>query len=173
MSQPLFEECIQKGDIPTLKRLLRDDARLATQNTSQLVSPLMLSCYYKNPQVAEVLLDFISELTLFEAAAVGKIDSVAHHLSADANSINNYSEDGFTALGLAAYFGQEEVTRYLLLKGADPNLPSNNGFGVYPIHSAVAANHEMVVKMLFRRGRRSKCYPNERNHSPAFGCLQR
>lgn len=151
MQNPL-EEYIQSGNIAELNMLLVQRPELAIQKTSHLISPLMLSCYYKNPDVSGLLLKYIPEINLFEAAAVGKFDIVAHLLYKEPENINNYSEDGFTALGLAAYFGHEEVTRYLLLKGAETNLPSKNGFHVYPLHSAVAANHNMIAKMLMEAG---------------------
>ena len=46
------------------------------------------------------------------------------------------------------YFGKEEVARYLVLKGADVNIGSQNGYNVYPIHSAVAGNFESISRML-------------------------
>jgi len=73
---------------------------------------------------------------------------VAHLVYTHPDAINFYAEDGFTPLGLACYFGHFEVARYLVLKGADVNLPSNNGFKVYPIHSAAAGNYTDIARML-------------------------
>jgi ankyrin repeat protein len=39
-----------------------------------------------------------------------------------------------------------------VLKGADVNLPSNNGFHVYPIHSAAAGNYTDIARMLIANG---------------------
>lgn len=152
MSQNLLEEYIQTGNTSELNMLLIQKPELALQKTSHRVSPLMLSCYYKKPEISSLLLNYIPEINLPEAAAVGKFDVVAHLLFREPEHINNYSDDGFTALGLASYFGHEDVTRYLLLKGAEVNLPSKNGFHIYPLHSAVAANHNMVAKMLLEAG---------------------
>ena len=152
MKQNPLEEYIQSGNTDKLNLLLMQQPELAAQKTSHQISPLMLSCYYKNPEVSGVLLNYIQEINLFEAVAVNKFDIVAHSLYKDPEIINSYSDDGFTSLGLAAYFGHEEVTRYLLLKGAEPNLPSKNDFNVYPLHSAVAANHIMIAKMLLEAG---------------------
>ena len=151
MQNPL-EEYIQSGNTDELNMLLVRQPELVYQKTSHMISPLMLSCYYKNNEISGLLLKYIPEINLFEAAAIGKFDVVAHLLYKEPENINNYSEDGFTALGLAAYFGHEEVTRYLLLKGAETNLPSQNGFNVFPLHSAVAANHNMIAKMLLEAG---------------------
>jgi len=154
MSQTLLEEYIQNGNITGLRELLKETPLLASRKTSHQISPLMLSLYYKKPEVARLLLDYVLNVSFFEASALGKLEQVAQYLFEDPTMINNFSEDGFTALGLAAYFGQEEVTRYLLLKGADPNVPSANGFQVYPIHSAAATKHNPIVKLLLEAGAR-------------------
>ncbi|HEY1025975.1 MAG TPA: ankyrin repeat domain-containing protein [Sphingobacteriaceae bacterium] len=152
MSQALLEEYIQSGNTDALGDLLTKNPALATQKTSFQISPLMLACYYKKTNVSDLLLSYVAEISFFEASAVGKFDVIAHLLYKDPSLINSFSADGFTALGLAAYFGQEEITRYLLLKGADPNIASKNGYQVYPIHSAVAADHNMIAKMLMEAG---------------------
>jgi ankyrin repeat protein len=135
-----------------LNDLLLRQPELAKATTSQHVSPLMLSCYYKKPAVTDVLLKYVDEISLFEASAVGKFDVVAHLIYTHPDAVNMYADDGFTPLGLACYFGQFEVARYLVLKGADVNLPSNNGFRVFPIHSAVAGNYNNIVRMLIEKG---------------------
>ena len=152
MSLDLLEEYIETGDAAALNALLHSDPSLASKYTSLKVSPLLLTCYYKKPELAAILLQYVQEINIFEACAVGKFDAVAHLLYLNPHVVHEFSEDGFTPLGLASYFGHEDITRYLLLKGADPNVSSNNGFNVFPIHSAVAADHTMVAKMLLEAG---------------------
>lgn len=152
MSQDLLEEHIQKGNAIELNALLKVKPKLAIQKTSQNISPLMLCCYYKKPELADIILKYVPEISIFESAALGKSDFVTKSLKEQPHLINEFSEDGFTPLHLAAYFGNEDVTRNLLLHGADPNTPSRNDFNVYPIHSAVAANYTMVAKMLLEAG---------------------
>jgi ankyrin repeat protein len=152
MSVELLEEYIAAADLNSLNDLLLHDPSLATKTTSLNVSPLMLSCYYKKPEVAALLLKYVNEISLFEASAVGKFDMVAHLVFTHPDAINRYADDGFTPLGLACYFGQFEVARYLVLKGADVNLPSNNGFHVFPIHSAAAGDYNNIARMLIENG---------------------
>lgn len=152
MNTDILEELIAAGDIGGLTTLLQDNRALAKAPTSHGVSPLMLSCYFKKPEVTAVLLKFVDEVTLFEAAAAGKFDVVAYVVGTHPNSVNDFAPDGFTPLGLASYFGQLEVARYLVLKGADVNLPSSNGFHVYPLHSAVAGNYTDIARMLVNAG---------------------
>ncbi|RRN76270.1 ankyrin repeat domain-containing protein, partial [Pseudoxanthomonas sp. SGD-10] len=42
----------------------------------------------------------------------------------------------------------EEISRYLILKGAEVNLPSNNEYRVFPLHAAAAGNFTAIAKML-------------------------
>lgn len=148
MPEDLLEELIINSDKEGIRKLLLENPALINGNTSHGVSPLMLSCFFNKPDITPVLLDFVKELSLFEAASVGKFDEVAHQVYQKPDDINKYSDDGFTALGLACYFGKEEVARYLVLKGAAVNLPSKNGFNVFPLHSAVAGNFVGISKML-------------------------
>lgn len=148
MSAEKLEQYIADGNIDGIDTLLSAEPSLARLRTSHHVSPLMLSCYYKKPQVTDVLLKYVTDISLFEAIAVGQFDSVAHQLYLHPEAVNYYAEDGFTPLGLACYFGHYEIARLLVLKGADVNLPSNNGFRVYPLHSAVAGNHTEIARML-------------------------
>lgn len=148
MSVEKLEQFITTGDLNGLDALLSENPSLAKVRTSHHVSPLMLSCYYKMPDVAAVILKHLDEINLFEASAAGRSDVVAKLVDAHPDAINFYAEDGFTPLGLACYFGHYEIAEYLVLKGADVNMPSNNGFRVYPIHSAAAGNYTQIARML-------------------------
>lgn len=148
MQQTFLEELIINEDLEAIRKLLTEKPSLLNEKTSQHVSPLMLSCFFNKKNVTPVLLEYCEQINFFEAASVGKFDEVAHQLYQKPDEINDFSEEGFTALGLACYFGQEEVARYLVLKGAEVNLPSQNGFNVFPLHSAVAGNFNGIAKML-------------------------
>jgi ankyrin repeat protein len=152
MSIERLEEYIASADLDSINTLLGRDPELALKKTSLNVSPLMLSCYYKKPEVTGLLLNYVSGISLFEAAAAGKFDAVAHLVATGSNILDDYADDGFTALGLACYFGQFDVARYLVLKGANVNLQSNNGFNVFPIHSAAAGNYTDITRMLIENG---------------------
>jgi ankyrin repeat protein len=169
MNTDKLEELIAAGDLNGLNTLLQGNPALAKAPTSHGVSPLMLSCYFKKPEVSNLLLKFVDEVNLFEASAVGKFDVVAYIVGTHPDSVNDYAADGFTPLGLACYFGQAEVARYLVLKGADVNLPSNNGFHVHPLHSAVAGNYTDIARMLVNNGGRGKCKATGWLYALAFG----
>jgi len=152
MNTDKLEEYIAIADLQGISALLGSNPALAKATTSHDISPLMLSCYFKKPDVTALLLKFIDEVNLFEASAAGKLDVVAYIINNHPDSVNDFAPDGFTPLGLACYFGQTEIARYLVLKGADVNMPSNNGFHVYPIHSAVAGNYIDIARVLISNG---------------------
>lgn len=152
MSLDKLEYYIQTADLKSLGELLEADRGLAKEITSHQVSPLMLACYYKKQAVVSLLLNYVDEINLFEACAAGKFDVVAHLIYTHPEMVNEFSPDGFTPLGLACYFGHPQIASYLVLKGADVNIPSDNGFSVYPIHSAVAANQTEITRMLLDHG---------------------
>ena len=152
MSTEQLEQYITNNDLAGLATLLTQEPALATAITSHKVSPLMLSCYYKKPEITALLLKCVNDISLFEAAAAGQFDVVAHQEFTHPEAVNSYAADGFTALGLACYFGQFEIARYLVLKGADVNLPSDNGFNVYPLHSAAAGSYNPIARMLIENG---------------------
>ncbi|RZL63346.1 MULTISPECIES: ankyrin repeat domain-containing protein [Pedobacter] len=156
MSIAQLEEQIEAGNLQGVKEILIQNPKLANTDTSHNISPLLLACYYKKQDIANLISEFTDDLTLFEACAVGKFDTATLLIFQNPDGINQFSEDGFTPLGLACYFGHEELARFLVLKGAEVNLASKNGFNVFPIHSAVAANNISITKMLLDNG----AYPN-------------
>jgi ankyrin repeat protein len=80
------------------------------------------------------------QLTIFEAAALGRTDRVRVLLDEDPTLVNAYGDDGFHPVGLAAFFGHVETTRLLLGRGADVNqLSRNEHIQTAMIHAAAAA----------------------------------
>ena len=61
------------------------------------------------PEIASFLADKTVALTIFEAAATGKINNILRLLARDPQLVNAYAEDGFQALGLACYFGHFDL----------------------------------------------------------------
>jgi ankyrin repeat protein len=151
-----LEEQIEAGNLQAVKDILVQNPDLANTITSHKISPLLLACYYKKQDLVNLIIEFVNDLTLFEACAAGKFDAATLLVFQNPDSVNEFSEDGFTPLGLACYFGHEDLARFLVLKGADVNLASKNGFNVFPIHSAVSAKNFNITKMLLDHG----AYPN-------------
>ena len=151
-----LENYIESSQLDEIVALLSQKPELATRQTSHQISPLLLACYYNKMDIANAIAEFMPSLSIFDASAIGKFDEVTLIIFKEPSIINHYSIDGFTPLGLACYFANEEVIRFLVMKGADVNLASKNGFNVFPIHSVVSANNYNATKILLEAG----AYPN-------------
>lgn len=147
-----LESLIETDKKQEISDLLSRHPELSNQETSHGVSPVLLACYYKKPVIAGLIAGFTKHINIFEACALGKFQETADLLSKDPAAVNSFSTDGFTPLGLAAYFGHEEIAKLLISSGAEMNVPANNGFNVFPIHSAVFAKSYNITKMLLDAG---------------------
>lgn len=133
-----FFEAVQQGDGPRVDAALREDPALLHARTDAGVSPLLLACYHRQEAVVETLLRHDPPLDVFEAAALGRLERLQALLDQQPDRAAAYAADGFTALGLAAFFGRLEALKLLLAAGADVNAPARNAMQVRPLHSAVA-----------------------------------
>ncbi|SDJ71798.1 Ankyrin repeat [Pedobacter sp. ok626] len=147
-----LETLIETGSRQDIFDLLTANPALATKETSHGISPILLACYYKKPEIAALIANFANQINLFEACALGKLEETAFITERNPATVNAFSKDGFTALGLAAYFGNEEIAKLLIVRGADVNIPANNGYNVFPIHSAVASGNINITNMLINAG---------------------
>lgn len=122
---------------------------------SELPSPgsgVLEALYRGDRDALDAALADEPELTIFEAAAVGRLDRVHELLLLEAGFVDLWSPDGFTALHLAAFFGHPEIAAELLRRGADVNAVARNQLGVHPINSAAAGDHTEVVRVLLDHG---------------------
>ncbi|MDE3230005.1 MAG: ankyrin repeat domain-containing protein, partial [Chloroflexota bacterium] len=147
-----FFSAIERGERDEVTRLLAADPALADARTPAGVSATLHSLYYGEPEIAAQLADAGATLTVFEAAALGRVETLAALLAAHPAQANAVASDGFSPLGLAAFFGQPETARLLLDHGANPNTPSANAMRVAPLHSAVAAQRLDIAEALLARG---------------------
>ena len=146
-----FIEAIKAGDTDTVATLLHESPNIIRETQSP-DSPIMLSIYFGQLQVAELLVQSGVTLTLHEAAVIGKLERVQEILQTDPERLEEFSSDGFSVLGFAAYFGHVELVRWLLEQGAAVNRKSQNAMQVAPLHSAVSAQHVEIVHLLLAQG---------------------
>ncbi len=133
-----FMECVKSGDISAVTKTLAKNPDLAKARDETGLSAILVATYQGHEEIKHQLLAAVGELDLFEASATGQHTRVAEILDKEPKLVEAFSPDGFSALGLAAFFGHPEVMKVLLNHGADPNLPASNPMQTTPLHSAVA-----------------------------------
>jgi ankyrin repeat protein len=84
-----------------------------------MVSEALQALYEGDRERADELRAPDDELPAYEAAAFGRIERLRRLLDEDPGNANAWSPDGFTALHLAIFGGNEEAVRLLVERGAD------------------------------------------------------
>lgn len=143
---------IEAGNGPEIRAILAADPTLAGSRHPSGVSAVLWARYRGRGEVLEAILAAEPSLDVFDAAALGRLDRLAELVAADPAAANAWSADGFTPLGLAAFFGHPPAVRLLLDYGADVHAVARNAMRVQPIHAATAAHDAESVRLLLEAG---------------------
>ena len=146
-------DLIDAGDEDALSSELARDPDLAAERNADGLSSVLYALYNGKQELVDPLLDANPPLDVFDAAAVGRTRGLEELLGAEPELVTAWSPDGFTALHLAAFFGQEKAAKILVERGAAVNLVARNpSIHVTPLHSATAGSHPAIVKLLLEHG---------------------
>jgi ankyrin repeat protein len=150
-----FLEAVKKGDRAAVDRMLDGDPSLVSARDESGTSAVLLAHYYGKTEVAAALLSRAPALDVFEAATAGDAMRVVALVDADPSLADAVASDGYTPLGLAAFFKRRDVVKALLERGAKPSVPSRDQ-GFTPLHSAVATDaagsEGEIVRLLLEAG---------------------
>jgi len=136
--------------VPLVEALLEFGAAVEGRGTRKWGGPLLTALAFGMSDAAAILAKRGARIDLPAAAGLGLVDDAARLLpSADAEARHR-------ALALATQHGHLEIVRLLLDAGEDPNRynPEGNHAHSTPLHQAVLAGHETVVRLLVERGAR-------------------
>ena len=132
------------------------------------MSELLAAVYSGDQARVDELLADGPELSVFEAAALGRVERLEGLLDAEPGLVSAWADDGFTPLHLAAFFRHPEAARLLVERGALVDVVARNEeLQVTPLQSAAASREEETAALLLERG----ADPNFR-HSGGFTPLQ-
>ena len=140
-----FLQSVQAGNATKVRALLELHPLLLQSRHQSGISPLLLASYNGHQEIVDLLLPWKPDLDLFEASALGKLARVMELIVESPERVNAISPDGFSPLGLAAFFGHPKIIAYLIEQGANVNAPSKNPMRVCPLHSAVAYRQSSVA----------------------------
>lgn len=137
--------------VPLIHTLLDFGAAIDGHGSGEWTSPLMTALAFGFLPAAEALVERGARADhLAAAAGLGRLAD-ARRLLGDASS-----EERHRALALAAQLGHVEVVGLLLDAGENPDRynPKGNHGHTTPLHQAVWAGHDRVVRMMVERGAR-------------------
>lgn len=144
-------DAIKRGDEKSVASLLDSDPSLLTATESG-VSPILWAVYHGHTGLARAIAKRGAALSFGEACALGEFERVRELLKGDPSLLHSRTADGYPAFGLAIFFRQPEVARYLIERGANVNAQATNAQKVCPVHAAVAVGDRETMKMLLERG---------------------
>jgi ankyrin repeat protein len=166
-----FIEAIRKGNLPKVNQFLETNPALASSKTKDGISIILLALYQGQRNIAEAISIKKSELDIFEASTLGKLDYAKSLIDRSPALVSAYSPDGFALVALTAFLGQKEMTEYLVGKRADVNAVARNTTGFTALTGAVANNHTEIAKLLVKRGAQVN-YRYEGGFSPLMGAAE-
>jgi ankyrin repeat protein len=147
-----FLTAIKEGNESKVRELMKTNSDLAKIIDEKGVSAVLQAVYNGRDKIAQLLIASGIELNIFEASATGTTHRVRALLKSKPDLANGFSPDGFTSLGLAAFFGHLDTVELLLDKGAKIDVASNNFLKAVPLRSASVAGHLEIAKLLIDRG---------------------
>lgn len=149
--EKLFQAVIH-GDQAAVIALLDSIPTLKNATTPSGVPAILFALYYEEPEISQIFQEHAADVNIFTAAALGQVELIQQMLTNNPALVNAEAPDGFSPLGLAAFFGATQAASLLLEHGAQVNRAANNPQKVTPLHSAVAGQHFEIAQMLLNHG---------------------
>jgi ankyrin repeat protein len=150
MMTELFEK-VAADDLDGLKAAFAANPAAAGQRNSAGASLLMWTVYLGKPEATKLVRAALPAIDPYEAIILGDIERVMEALGTGWDG-NVRSPDGFTPLGLAAFFNQPEIFGLLMVVTRNVNDRAENPQQVAALHAASATRNNEMVEQLLKAG---------------------
>lgn len=146
-------DALAKGQLDEVGAALRADPTLATTRHPSGASLLAWAYYVGKPDAVPLIRPHVASLDPYDAIVVDDIEALEAALATGWDG-NTLSPDGFTPLGLAAFFHRPKIFDLLLPLTLDVNEQARNPQKVAALHAATAMRDAKMVESLLRAGAR-------------------
>lgn len=147
-----FKQLIQAKESMPIMQFLEEHPEVIELKDENGTSGFFHLLYSGQTEAFHKALSLKKELTFFEAIVSGMFEEVESRLSEKPQLLNQYSDDGFSPIALAAFFDQTAIAGFLLSQGADPDHQAINASKVNALHAAVAKDNEELVRLFLKNG---------------------
>jgi ankyrin repeat protein len=143
---------VETGDVTRVRSLLATDPVLVDAIDQNQLPLVLTAAYRRHKEIVSTLVEAGATLSIFEAAAIGRLDIVQRDVKRWPEVLDEVGLDGFTPLQLACFFGHEEIALWLINQGAKVNIVSQNRQRISPIHAAAASGNLTILRSLLEHG---------------------
>jgi ankyrin repeat protein len=144
-------DLLAQGRVSELRDVLAQDPAAARTRNPAGASLLVQAAYMGSAEVVAAVREVLADLDPYESIILGEADGVRAALAGGWDA-NEYSPDGFSALGLAAFFQRIEIFDLLLPVTRDVNQRAKNTQQVAALHAATAVREAGMVERLLLNG---------------------
>jgi ankyrin repeat protein len=144
-------DALAKGQLDEVGAALRADPALAATRHPSGASLLAWAYYVGKPEAAPLIRPHLATLDPYDAIVLDDVEALEAALASgwDGNAL---SLDGFTPLGLAAFFHRPKIFDLLLPLTRDVDERAQNPQQVAALHAATAMRNAKMVEALLRAG---------------------
>ena len=143
---------IARGDGERVSALVTEHPTLARCKNADTLPVLVFARYIGEAGVFDALVAGGPPLDFFEAAQANVVQLLTELVDADPSLAGAYSDDGFTALHFASFYGAIDAVALLVDRGADTEAVTRNFLSNMPLHAAAAGGHRDICALLLERG---------------------